>query len=91
MGNKKNTEVEQHGSFAAVKVGGPFLALVLHVSDPMGIDAEYMRATSVAGFPTIVGATYAHCIDERIPALSGYGSFCASVGADALYGAREVR
>lgn len=59
-------------------------------SDVSGMGLAYNRATSCAGFPTIVGAVYAHCIDERIPAISGYGTFCASVGSDALYGARDV-
>lgn len=64
---------------------------MLHVADPMaGRDDEYARASCVAGFPAIVGATYVHCIDERIPALSGWGPWCMSIGADARFAAREV-
>jgi hypothetical protein len=66
----------------------------LHVGDPMagsdGDNASYNRATCTAGNPAVVGATYAHCIDERIPAISGYGAWCATVGADARFAAREV-
>jgi len=63
----------------------------MHITDPMaeGHDS-YNRATCTAGVPAIVGATYAHCIDERIPALSGWGTWCAVVGADARFAAREV-
>jgi hypothetical protein len=68
--------------------------MAMHITDPMagcdGDDAGYARASSVAGVPAIVGATYVHCIDERIPALSGWGSFCMSIGADARFAAREV-
>jgi hypothetical protein len=84
----------QHDRHEIAKVGAPFLRFGLHVADPMaGNGTEYLpynRATCTAGFPASVGAVFVHCIDERIPELSGYGTFCASVGADALFAAREA-
>lgn len=87
---QNDSEETLRGRFAVVKVGAHLATLLRDpmAGDDMGID--YNRASCIAGIPAIVGATYAHCIDERIPALSGYGTFCASVGADALFAAREV-
>jgi hypothetical protein len=63
----------------------------LYLLDPKADDdAGYSLATCTAGMPAVVGATYAHCGDQRFPHLSGWDEHCSSIGADARFAAREV-